>query len=257
MRRKVALTTGEVYHVFNKSIAGYEIFNYEEDFLRMKQMFLYYCLERTPMQFSNFLNLDRVKIYGFNKNIQELNESNHNLVQIIAYCIMPTHFHLAVKQLIDKGITKFMGNTLNSYSRYFNLKQKRKGPLWVGPFKNVRVQSDEQLLHLTRYIHLNPVTASIVNDPGEWSASSYGEYISSLGNDRKICDYRDILDIEPKKYKLFVQDGVNYYMNYDTTVGSVRLRLSQTQNVPGSGYVLIDSAGPVQERQFLLCGHPT
>ena len=72
MRRKEMLVTGEIYHVFNKSIAGYEIFNYEEDFLRMRQMLLYYCIENTPTQFSNFLNLSRVKKDGFIQNIHEL-----------------------------------------------------------------------------------------------------------------------------------------------------------------------------------------
>jgi len=210
MRRKEKLATGEIYHIFNKSIAGYEIFSYEEDFLRMRQTLLYYCIEDTPMQFSNFLNLSRVRSDGFIRNIQALRESNDNLVQIIAYCIMPTHFHLVVKQLKNKGITKFVGNILNSYSRYFNLKRKRKGPLWVGPFKNVRVQSDDQLLHLTRYIHLNPVTATIVSHPEEWKASSYGEYISSLRDDWKICDYKGILEIEPSKYRTFVRDGIGY-----------------------------------------------
>ena len=204
MRRKEKLTTGEIYHVFNKSIAGYEIFNCEDDFHRMRQMLLYYCIADTPMQFSNFLNLSPVRTEGFIQNIQALRKTNNNLAQIIAYCIMPTHFHLVVKQLRDEGITKFIGNALNSYSRYFNLKRKRKGPLWVGPFKNVRVQSDEQLLHLTRYIHLNPVTATIVRYPEEWNASSYGEYISPLRDDWKICDYKGILEVEPNKYRKFV-----------------------------------------------------
>ena len=210
MRRKEILTTGEIYHVFNKSIAGYKIFNSEEDFLRMKQMLLYYCMEGTPMQFSNFLNLSQVKTHGFIQNIQALRESNRHHVQIIAYCIMPTHFHLVAKQLKDKGITKFVGNILNSYSRYFNLKRKRKGPLWVGPFKNVRVQTDEQLLHLTRYVHLNPVTAAVVNRPEEWNASSYGEYVSSSRDEWQICDYKGILEIEPNRYKIFVRDGTDY-----------------------------------------------
>ena len=204
------MVTGEIYHVFNKSIAGYQIFNYEEDFFRMKQMMLYYCMENTPIQFSNFLSLSQVKMHGFIQNIQELRESNRDLVQIIAYCIMPTHFHLVLKQLMDNGITKFTGNILNSYSRYFNLKRKRKGPLWVGRFKNVRVRSDDQLLHLTRYVHLNPVTAAIIDRPEEWSASSYGEYVSSAPDDWKICNYNGILEINPAQYGIFVQDGVDY-----------------------------------------------
>jgi putative transposase len=78
---------------------------------------------------------------------------------------MPTHIHLVLRQLKDGGISKFMSNILNSYSRYFNIKHNRKGPLWEGRFRKVLVGSDEQLLHLTRYVHLNPVTACLVDKP--------------------------------------------------------------------------------------------
>ena len=61
-------------------------------------------------------------------------------VEIIAYCIMPTHFHLVVKQLKEDGISFFIQQILNSYSRYFNIKTKRKGPLWEGRFQNVIIE---------------------------------------------------------------------------------------------------------------------
>ena len=204
------MATGEVYHIFNKSIAGFEIFNYEEDFLRIKQMMFYYRMKNTPMRFSNFLHSHQVKTHGFIHHVQELRDPAQDHVEILAYCIMPTHFHLILKQLRNNGITKFTSNISNSYSRYFNLKRKRKGPLWVGRFKNVRVQNNEQLLHLTRYIHLNPVTAGIVKFPEGWNASSYGEYTAPLDQELKICSYKDTLDIEPTQYKIFVKDGIEY-----------------------------------------------
>ena len=208
MRRNEQLITGEIYHVFNKSIAGYEIFNSESDFLRIKQMILYYSIEKPPMSFSNFLQ--HVSWNDFGQNIYELKEFNREIIQIIAYCIMPTHLHLVVKQLKDNGVERAVGNILNSYTRYFNLKRKRKGPLWVSRFKNVRVESDEQLLHLTRYVHLNPVTAGIVKNPLHWYASSYHEYVQSVKDNLKISSYKDILEINPSQYAKFVQDGVEY-----------------------------------------------
>ena len=207
MRRNEQLVTGEIYHIFNKSIAGYEIFNHEKDFLRMKGLMLYYSMENCSMPFSNFINLS--SIYNFSEQIHELRELNPDQMQIIAYCIMPTHLHIIAKQLKDQGITRAMGNILNSYTKYFNLKRGRKGPLWVGPFRNVRVESDAQLLHLTRYIHLNPVTAGIVESPESWHASSYGQYISSKDH-FNICNFKDILELEPLWYKRFVEDGIEY-----------------------------------------------
>jgi len=70
------------------------------------------------------------------------------------------------------------------------------------------VETDEQLLHLTRYIHLNPVTAYLVNNPIDWKWSSYGEYISDDKNG--ICKFDDILDMKPDSYKKFVEDRILY-----------------------------------------------
>jgi len=192
------IVTGEVYHVFNKSISEFKIFNSESDFLRIKNVIRYYQIEKQPVKFSEFEER-KVKNYTFN---------NKKLVEIICYCLMPTHIHLVVKQLIDLGISKFMNNILNSYSRYFNIKHNRKGPLWEGRFKKVLVETDEQLLHLTRYIHLNPTTAYLVDKPIDWEYSSYKEYISDCNE--RICKYEDIIDIKPDAYKTFVEDRISY-----------------------------------------------
>ena len=76
-------------------------------------------------------------------------------MEIICYCLMPNHLHLLLRQLMDGGISKFMSNFANSYTRYFNTKSKRKGPVFEGKFKAKRIETDEQLLHLSRHIHLN------------------------------------------------------------------------------------------------------
>ncbi|OGW71290.1 MAG: hypothetical protein A2047_04340 [Omnitrophica bacterium GWA2_41_15] len=132
------------------------------------------------------------------------------MIQIICYCFMPTHIHLVLKQLKDNGISDFMMHILNSHTRYFNIKHNRKGPLWESKFKKVLVDSDEQLLHLTRYIHLNPVTACIVNKPEEWRYSSYNEYVSDGTVTDGICEYKNILDINSFSYKKFVENRISY-----------------------------------------------
>ncbi|MBU3933812.1 MAG: transposase [Candidatus Omnitrophica bacterium] len=210
MRRKKTLAVGEVYHVFNKSIADYKIFNSEIEYLRMRDMIRYYQIENMPLRFSWFSEQVKVKEDGFNKHFTSVSQGKEKLVQIIAYCLMPTHLHLILKQLQEKGVSIFMGNTLNSYSRYFNTKHKRRGPLWEGRFKNVLIKTDEQLLHLTRYIHLNPVTAYLVDNPQEWVMSSYKEYLLNTNGHNKICKYNDILEIEPTSYRGFVEDRISY-----------------------------------------------
>lgn len=204
--RKDSLVAGEVYHVFNKSIAGFKIFNNDSEFIRMIATFRYYQIEKPSLKFSKFIR-PTVDKDIHNKKTAFLSDKE-KIVQVIAYCLMPTHLHLILKQLKENGISIFMSNILNSYTRYFNIKHERKGPLWEGRFKNVLINSDAQLLHLTRYIHLNPVTKHLINDPEDWLASSYKEYLLK-GNDR-VCKYDDILDIKPNSYKEFVLDFVSY-----------------------------------------------
>lgn len=210
MRRKEKIVSGNVYHIFNKSIADFKIFNKDIEFLRIKNIIKYYQIQNMPFKFSRFMESETVKKDGFDSNFISLSQSKEKLVQIIAYCIMPTHLHLILKQLKENGISIFMGNVLNSYTRYFNTKYKRKGPLWEGRFKNVPVETDEQLVHLTRYIHLNPVTAYLVNKPEEWLASSYKEYLSDVNSEDRVCEYDDILDVTPSFYRKFVEDRVSY-----------------------------------------------
>jgi putative transposase len=192
------IVTDEIYHVYSKSIAEYKIFNDDFEYSRMREVIEYYRIERPFASFSRFKE----------RNMQVKQLDTKRLVQVICYCIMPTHIHLVLKQLKDKGVSIFMSNVLNSYSRYFNIKHNRKGPLWESSFKKVLVESDAQLLHLTRYIHLNPVTAHIVDKPKNWKWSSYEEYIS--GNKEGMCKYDDVLDIKPGIYKEFVEDRISY-----------------------------------------------
>jgi len=200
------LVTGEIYHIFSKSIAGFVIFNDQSEFSRIIDTMKYYKVENPPTKFSYFMNRSKDDNFFWN-----LNEAD-SLVNILAYCIMPTHVHLILKQIKDKGISIFMNNILNSHTRYFNTKHNRKGPLWESRFKRVVVKTDEQLLHLTRYVHLNPTTSFLVSRPEDWHASSYGEYLSksiAVKND-KLCDYEEILKIDSEEYKKFVDERICY-----------------------------------------------
>lgn len=205
--RKESINTGKVYHVFNKSIAGYKIFNKDSEYLRMFKTLLYYQSPNPIISFSKFL---RGESNQKEKAFSLSSKPRPKLVQIIAYCIMPTHLHLVIKQLADRGISVFMNNIQNSYTRYYNILHNRKGPLWEGPFKNVLVDTDEQLLHLTRYVHLNPATAYLISDMEEWQWSSYHEYLSNVEIAKRICEFDDLLEIRSEKYKEFVQDNISY-----------------------------------------------
>ncbi|MCL5407372.1 MAG: transposase [Patescibacteria group bacterium] len=209
MQRKDCLVKGEIYHIFNRSIAEYVIFNDENEYERMQQLVRYYKTENY-LRFSDFLELQLVVQKGFTNAVNIVSKDNDPLVQIIAWCIMPTHIHLVLKQLTDQGISNYLRKILESYSSYFNSKHKRKGPLWESKFKNVLVKNDEQLHHLIRYLHLNPVTTYLVECPEKWLYSSYCEYLGKVADSQKMCQFDDILEIKPTSYRKFVNDQISY-----------------------------------------------
>ena len=131
------------------------------------------------------------------------------MVELICYCLMPNHFHLIVKQMKSGGITKFAGLVLNSYTKYFNTRYKRVGSLFQGTFKAARVGTDEHLLHLSRYIHLNPLVDNVVRNLRKFPFSSYHEYIRGEG---KLTNPTEVLSHfkSGKDYEKFVQDPEAY-----------------------------------------------
>ncbi|MBI2420513.1 MAG: transposase [Candidatus Levybacteria bacterium] len=123
---------------------------------------------------------------------------------------MPNHFHFLVKQLKDDGITSYMRQFMNSFVHYINVKNKRVGPLFQGRFKNVLIDSDDQLLHVSRYIHLNPLVSGLVSDPNKYLWSSYHSYIGNredgLSNPELI-----LKNFKTKKdYERFLLDQADY-----------------------------------------------
>lgn len=205
--RKVPLVVGKVYHVFTKSISKLIVFPLDDDYKRMLQAIFYYSFEKPPCKLSFFIERgykDPIISNALNKN------NSPKLVKVIGYCLMPTHIHFILQQIMEGGISKFINMILKSYTKYFNTKHNRKGPLWEGRFKSVLVETDEQLLHLTRYIHLNPVSAYLVNSPEDWFYSSYNEYIGKIPNDQKICEFDEYIKLSPQEYKNFVEERIDY-----------------------------------------------
>jgi putative transposase len=202
--RKEKLAEGCVYHIFSKSIAGYVIFNDKAEYDRMLEGIRFYQMGKPLLSFARFCECSKEKQLIISKASE-----GEDQVEVIAYCLMPTHVHFILKQKKEDGISGFMNNLLNSYTKYFNKKHGRKGPLWESRFKNVLVEDDIQLKHLTRYIHLNPVTARIIDDPRDWQHSSYQEYTGNHQG-KSFCEFKDLIDINPNVYSEFVKDRIGY-----------------------------------------------
>lgn len=210
--RKTFLATDQIYHVFNRSVAGQTIFLHQNDYKRALAAIKFYVFKNTPISFSHYI---RLKDEELSKIVQKLTDKQ---ITILAYCIMPNHFHFLIKQNSEGGIKSFTANFQNSYAKYFNTKTKRHGALFQSMFKAVRVESDEQLIHVARYIHLNPLTTYIVKDPTElefYPWSSLIQYLDS--NESGIAETDMILNYFKSKneYKKFIFDQTDYQRKLD------------------------------------------
>jgi putative transposase len=154
------------YHLYNRGVENRRIFEDSDDY----QKFLYYIkiYLSPPDQLSKEEPLLRVNLVNGN-----LSENLH----LIAYCLMPNHFHLLVRQKDKNAITKFMRQLTTAYSMYFNKKYSRLGPLFAGIYKASLVGSEEQIVHLSRYIHQKPRERGISVSDFPWS--SYQSYIGA------------------------------------------------------------------------------
>ncbi len=127
--------------------------------------------------------------------------------EMVAYCLMPTHFHLLVLCKSEKYSTKVMQPLGISYTKAINEQQGRVGPLFQGPFKSEHINTNAYLLQISRYIHLNPVSGGLVKTPEDWRYSSYATYIGNkkdkLIHNEIIMDFFD----SPKGYMEFVEEG--------------------------------------------------
>lgn len=117
---------------------------------------------------------------------------------------------MLLKQNINGGVQEFVRKVSDSYTKYFNTKYQRVGPLLQGVFKDVYVNSDEQLVHVSRYIHLNPFVSGLTHNLSTYSFSSYNEYINPASS--SLCNTKIVLDFFKKngEYERFVNDHANY-----------------------------------------------
>jgi putative transposase len=193
----------KIFHAFNKSIANFGIFKDMDNCQRFIDTLDYYNNALRSQSFSSFL-IENKKFYCSTLLYQR--ENSH--IKFIAYCIMPDHYHLLIKTTQENTFPKYIADVENSFTRFFNIKFKRKGPLWQSAFKAVRIKNNEHLLHVSRYIHLNPTTNALVENPKEWKYSSYNEYIN---DERILKNYATEISINnPATYKKFVEDRKDY-----------------------------------------------
>ena len=173
MVRDAPFAYGEWYHCFNRGIEKRNVFQDEDDANRFL-MALYLANGTKPV---HLFNTHKPKL---DKSFEE--ERGDSIVAIGAYCLMPNHFHLLLKEITDGGITSFMRKVGTAYTMYFNAKNQRVGNLFTKPFRSRHVGDDRYFQHVLQYIHCNPAE---LYEPG-WKS---GKVRNIRTLEKKLVDY--------------------------------------------------------------------
>lgn len=177
--RKTEFKIGECYHVYNRGVEKRDVFGGDLDYFRFLK-----SLE----EFNRVDPIGSIFEQSFRDKKESLGNEVSKLVDIIAYCLNPNHYHLILKQLEDKGIEKFMHRVGVGYSKYYNHKYKRSGVLFQGVFKSIHIDSNEYLLYLSAYVNKNNFIHGYNKD--NWKYSSLADYLGK--RDGKLCN-KDII----------------------------------------------------------------
>lgn len=164
------------YHIYNRGVEKRIIFMDEQDYGVFLSYLKTYLLPKDANLLEKIVadSLTSPKQKADALKLLRLNNFS-DCLSLVAYCLMPNHFHLLVKQTEADTIDRFMNSLCTRYSMYFNKRYKRVGPLFQGLYKGVLVNTDEQLLHLTRYIHRNPASKGPALK--DYKYSSYSIYL--------------------------------------------------------------------------------
>lgn len=220
--RKIYIENGH-YHIYNRGVEKRTIFEDDQDFRVFLKLIKHYLSPKTSDSKHPLEDLKNITL----TRPQPLTNL-HKEVDLLAYCLMPNHFHLLIKQTTRDGMPKFLQRLSSTYSMYFNKRYKRVGYLFQGRYKAVLITQDSYLLHLSRYIHLNP-TQLKRPDPFSYSYSSYPYYLrkkrASWVKPNFILDYfsqtRNSSDLEKiNSYKQFVE---NYKQDLKEHLGELTL----------------------------------
>ena len=197
-QRKEQFITGEFYHIMMRALDDNLIFKNTDDYFR-GIFSIYEFNNASPIEIAK-RRRDRVVEKKKEKKLADIGspptqlifvDKRDRFVEISAFCFMPNHIHLLVKQVKDGGISKFMQKVGIGLSKYLNKKYERKGHVFQDAFKSVRIENDKQLMTVFNYIHVNPLS---LYEPGwkETGISDINESFKFL-EDYKWSSYQDYI----------------------------------------------------------------
>lgn len=171
-------TKGNIFHIYNHSVSDEKLFREDSDYI---------------------LLLRRFK--------QSMDKTD---VSIIAYCLMPDHFHFLIRQDSDLPIYSLFNSVFSSYVQNFNKRHKRRGRLFQSHLQHILVDSDQYLIYLCQYIHYNPVKAGLVANAEDWPYSNYLEWIGRRNGKLFNPEMRDAYFSSPEDYMNSLNEHEEY-----------------------------------------------
>lgn len=215
--RQVGFATDEWYHCYTRSIDRQPVFKDTNDYNRFLES-LYLC------------NGSRTILRGVLRNPSHEHllslKRGEPLVAIGAYCLMPNHFHLLLRQIADKGISTFMQKIGTSFSMYFNTKYEHIGNVFIKPFRAKHVGQDDYFQRVVQYIHLNPAELFepqwkqgvvrnmdfLSNELGKYRYSSFIDYLGTKRPENAIIDESTQKMLEsPPSLSGIIDEAAAYY----------------------------------------------
>lgn len=172
--RRIPIEPGNIYHIYNRGVNRTPIFFQKENW----DYFIW-------------------KIY---KYIKPPN------ARMIAYCLMPNHYHLLVQVEIEDFGQKIMRPFTIAYTKAINIQKNRVGHLFQGAYQTTLIKTDEDLLEVSRYIHLNPVKGGLVKMPTAWEYSSYLDYLGKRDSPQLFKEPIEQLFSGGQTYQEFVEN---------------------------------------------------
>jgi len=197
--RKVALVTDEYYHIYNRGVEKRTIV---EDILDVNRFM------QSIADFNTVEPIGSIHEKNHLKKVGNGVSKSGKLVEFVAFCLNPNHFHFLLKQVSERGIEQFMQRFGSGYTKYFNHRHNRVGSLFQGPFKAIRVVNDEYLLHLSAYINLNNVVHQLEPRAEVLHRSSWEEYVGAVS--MPFCAKEIVLERfnGASDYKAYATDAI-------------------------------------------------
>ena len=198
----------DIYHLINRGVDKRKIFVDKQDHLR----FIHDLFE--------FNNQEKVNntYYSFRQSINDVRrhyietsrKARKTIIDLLAFCLMPNHYHILVSPKVEGAISLFMKKVNGGYAKYFNAKYNMSGHVFQGAYNAVHIEDNNQLLYVSTYVHRNPrELRGWKNREGKYPWSSFLDYITAnrWGN---LIKQDIILDQFPQKveYEKFVNESV-------------------------------------------------